>query len=327
MKVDIKTRDFLHKLVTDYLVSLEGNLGYRSENTVRAAKSDLGRFLDYASTKENALAQKILTENFVLDYIAQLKKSGLSDRSLSRHLSTLRKWFAWLENYATNLKIDSNLQSIRGPRLPNLLPKALSVDEIDLFFSQRKKYSRSWIDFRDIAVFELAYSSGVRVSELVNIDLPSCKNSLGSLCLKNMEVEVLGKGSKWRRLPIGEKARNAIEEWLKYREHVLPTNKNFVSHNIPLFLNRFGKRLSVRGIQRRFSICSIQSNSRISITPHMLRHSFASHILQSSKNLRAVQELLGHVNITSTQIYTKLDYQFLSEVYDKSHPRAKKNNS
>ena len=140
-----------------------------------------------------------------------------------------------------------------------------------------------------------------------------------------MEVEVLGKGAKWRRLPIGEKAKDAIEVWLQYREQVYLI-KGVTPESMPLFVNRFGKRLSVRGVQRRFSIHSLQSSSRLSITPHMLRHSFASHILQSSKNLRAVQELLGHANVTSTQIYTKLDYQFLSEVYDKSHPRAKKKN-
>ena len=139
-----------------------------------------------------------------------------------------------------------------------------------------------------------------------------------------MEVEVFGKGAKWRRLPIGEKAKNAIEVWLKYREQVVFDSGNNLTESTPLFVNRFGKRLSVRGVQRRFNIHSLQSSSRLSITPHMLRHSFASHILQSSKNLRAVQELLGHVNVTSTQIYTKLDYQFLSAVYDKSHPRAKK---
>ena len=181
-----------------------------------------------------------------------------------------------------------------------------------------------WIDYRDIALFELAYSCGVRVSELVSIDEPARKESLGSLSLEKMEVEVFGKGAKWRRLPIGEKAKNAIEVWLKYREQAVFDRGSYPSDRTPLFVNRFGKRLSVRGVQRRFSIHSTQSSSRLSITPHMLRHSFASHILQSSKNLRAVQELLGHANVTSTQIYTKLDYQSLSEVYDKSHPRAKK---
>ena len=202
--------------------------------------------------------------------------------------------------------------------------KALSVDEIDSFLLQRKKSIKSWIDYRDVALFELAYSSGVRVSELVSIDEPAGKKSLGSLSLEKMEVEVLGKGTKWRRLPIGEKAKDAIEVWLQYRKQVVFEKGDYSTESIPLFVNRFGKRLSVRGVQRRFSIHSLKSSSRLSITPHMLRHSFASHILQSSKNLRAVQELLGHANVTSTQIYTRLDYQFLSEVYDKSHPRARK---
>ena len=313
------------ELVDEYLKSLMSNYRSGSENTIRAIKSDLSRFLAYVHSKKSLSGEKVFTEGFVLEYIAELRKTGLSDRSLSRHLSTLRKWFSWLEVVAKDPKLKISLSHIKGPRLPNLLPKALSVDEIDSFFLQRKKSIKSWIDYRDVALFELAYSSGVRVSELVSIDEPAGKKSLGSLSLDKMEVEVLGKGAKWRRLPIGEKAKDAIEVWLQYREQVLFEKGDYTRESIPLFVNRFGKRLSVRGVQRRFSIHSLQSSSRLSITPHMLRHSFASHILQSSKNLRAVQELLGHANVTSTQIYTKLDYQFLSEVYDKSHPRAKRN--
>ena len=312
------------ELVDEYLKSLMSNYQSGSENTIRSIKSDLSRFVAYGHSQKNLSREKVFTEGFVLEYIAELRKTGLSDRSLSRHLSTLRKWFSWLELVAKDLKFEISISHIKGPRLPNLLPKALSVDEIDSFFLQRKKSIKSWIDYRDVALFELAYSSGVRVSELVSIDEPAGKKSLGSLNLDKMEVEVLGKGAKWRRLPIGEKAKDAIEVWLQYREQVLFDKKDLPVESNPLFVNKFGKRLSVRGVQRRFSIHSLRSSSRLSITPHMLRHSFASHILQSSKNLRAVQELLGHANVTSTQIYTKLDYQFLSEVYDKSHPRAKK---
>ena len=312
------------ELVDEYLKSLMSNYRSGSANTIRSIKSDLSRFLAHGHSR-NLSGEKVLTEDYILEYIAELRKTGLSDRSLSRHLSTLRKWFSWLESVAKDPKLKTSISHIKGPRLPNLLPKALSVDEIDSFFLQRKKSIKSWIDYRDVALFELAYSSGVRVSELVSIDEPAGKKSLGSLRLDKMEVEVLGKGAKWRRLPIGEKAKDAIEVWLQYREQVLFEKGDYTREGIPLFVNRFGKRLSVRGVQRRFSIHSLQSSSRLSITPHMLRHSFASHILQSSKNLRAVQELLGHANVTSTQIYTKLDYQFLSEVYDKSHPRAKKN--
>ena len=324
MNVVARLDNRVDELVDEYLKSLMSNYQSGSENTIRSIKSDLSRFLAYGHSQKNLSGEKVFTEGFVLEYIAELRKTGLSDRSLSRHLSTLRKWFSWLELVAEDLKLEISISHIKGPRLPNLLPKALSVDEIDSFFLQRKKSIKSWIDYRDVALFELAYSSGVRVSELVSIDEPAGKNSLGSLNLEKMEVEVLGKGAKWRRLPIGEKAKDAIEVWLQYREQVLLDKRDLPKENNPLFVNKFGKRLSVRGVQRRFSIHSLRSSSRLSITPHMLRHSFASHILQSSKNLRAVQELLGHANVTSTQIYTKLDYQFLSEVYDKSHPRAKK---
>ena len=324
MKAVVKLDHPFDELLDEYVESLLNNYHSRSKNTIRSIKSDLSRFFAYVYSKENFSDEKIFTESFVLEYIAKLRKTGLSDRSLSRHLSTLRKWFSWLEVVSKNPKPDKSINHIKGPRLPSLLPKALSVDEIDSFFLQRKKSIKSWIDYRDVALFELAYSSGVRVSELVSIDEPSGKDSLGSLSIEKMEVEVLGKGAKWRRLPIGEKAKNAIEVWLKYREQVVFDSGNNPTESTPLFVNRFGKRLSVRGVQRRFKIHSLQSSSRLSITPHMLRHSFASHILQSSENLRAVQELLGHANVTSTQIYTKLDYQFLSAVYDKSHPRAKK---
>ena len=323
MKALARLNNRFDELVDEYLKSLMSNYHSVSENTIRSIKSDLSRFLAYGHSK-NLSGEKVLTEDYILEYIAELRKTGLSDRSLSRHLSTLRKWFSWLESVAKYPKLKTSISHIKGPRLPNLLPKALSVDEIDSFFLQRKKSIKSWIDYRDVALFELAYSSGVRVSELVSIDEPAGKKSLGSLSLEKMEVEVLGKGAKWRRLPIGEKAKDAIEVWLQYRRQVVFEKGGYPIECIPLFVNRFGKRLSVRGVQRRFSIHSTQSSSRLSITPHMLRHSFASHILQSSKNLRAVQELLGHANVTSTQIYTKLDYQSLSEVYDKSHPRARK---
>ena len=281
------------ELVDEYLKSLMSNYQSGSENTIRSIKSDLSRFLAYGHSKKNLSGEKVFTEGFVLEYIAELRKTGLSDRSLSRHLSTLRKWFSWLELVAKDPKLEISISHIKGPRLPNLLPKALSVDEIDSFFLQRKKSIKSWIDYRDVALFELAYSSGVRVSELVSIDEPAGKKSLGSLSLEKMEVEVLGKGAKWRRLPIGEKAKDAIEVWLQYREQVLFDKGGLPTESNPLFVNRFGKRLSVRGVQRRFSIHSLQSSSRLSITPHMLRHSFASHILQSSKNLRAVQGASG----------------------------------
>ena len=324
MNVVSRLDNRVDELVDEYLKSLMSNYQSGSENTIRSIKSDLSRFVAYGHSQKNLSFKKVFTEGFVLEYIAELRKTGLSDRSLSRHLSTLRKWFSWLELVAKDFKLEISISHIKGPRLPNLLPKALSVDEMDSFFLQRKKSIKSWIDYRDVALFELAYSSGVRVSELVSIDEPAGKKSLGSLNLDKMEVEVFGKGAKWRRLPIGEKAKDAIEVWLQHREQILFDKRDLPIESSPLFVNKFGKRLSVRGVQRRFSIHSLRSSSRLSITPHMLRHSFASHILQSSNNLRAVQELLGHANVTSTQIYTKLDYQFLSEVYDKSHPRAKK---
>ena len=262
MNAVVKTDNPFDELLDKYLESLINNYDSGSKNTIRSIKSDLSRFLAYGYRRENFPSEKIFTESFVLEYIAELRKTGLSDRSLSRHLSTLRKWFSWLEVVSENPKPEISIRHIKGPRLPNLLPKALSVDEIDSFFFQRKKSIKSWIDFRDVALFELAYSSGVRVSELVSIDEPAGKESLGNLSLEKMEVEVFGKGAKWRRLPIGEKAKNAIEVWLKYREQAVFDRGNYPIEGMPLFVNRFGKRLSVRGVQRRFNIHSLRSSTR-----------------------------------------------------------------
>ena len=324
MKALARLDNRFDELVDEYLKSLMSNYQSGSENTIRSIKSDLSRFLAYGHSKKNLSGEKVFTEGFVLEYIAELRKTGLSDRSLSRHLSTLRKWFSWLEMVSKDPKLEISISHIKGPRLPNLLPKALSVDEIDSFFLQRKKSIKSWIDYRDVALFELAYSSGVRVSELVSIDEPAGKKSLGSLSLEKMEVEVSEKVQNGVGYQSERKQRMQLRFGYNIENKLYLIKGSYPTESTPLFVNRFGKRLSVRGVQRRFNIHSLQSSSRLSITPHMLRHSFASHILQSSKNLRAVQELLGHANVTSTQIYTKLDYQFLSEVYDKSHPRAKK---
>ena len=175
MNAVVKLDNRFDELVDEYLKSLMSNYHSGSENTIRSIKSDLSRFLAYGYSKKNLSGEKVFTEGFVLEYIAELRKTGLSDRSLSRHLSTLRKWFSWLEVVAKDPKLKISISHIKGPRLPNLLPKALSVDEIDSFFLQRKKSIKSWIDYRDVALFELAYSSGVRVSELVSIDEPSGK--------------------------------------------------------------------------------------------------------------------------------------------------------
>ena len=236
MNVVARLDNRVDELVDEYLKSLMSNYQSGSENTIRSIKSDLSRFLAYGHSQKNLSGEKVFTEGFVLEYIAELRKTGLSDRSLSRHLSTLRKWFSWLELVAKDLKLEISISHIKGPRLPNLLPKALSVDEIDSFFLQRKKSIKSWIDYRDVALFELAYSSGVRVSELVSIDEPAGKKSLGSLNLEKMEVEVFGKGAKWRRLPIGEKAKDAIEVWLQYREQVLFDKRDLPIERVTLFL-------------------------------------------------------------------------------------------
>ena len=312
-------------IFTTYLRYLDSTCRKRSKQSIKSIKSDLNSYCKFLDMKANNEVAEAFSETIILSYVAFKKKQGLSGRSISRHLSTLRQFFNWVDLTFKELEVVTNSKKIRGPKLPKLLPKALSVDEIAVFFSQKKKELETWLDYRDMAIFELAYSSGLRVTELVGIDLTHNSNSLGWINFEEMELEVLGKGNKWRKIPLGREAKNSLEEWVVQRESFL-LKKNVSNKIAPLFINKFCGRLSPRGVQRRFLINSNFSTTSNRITPHMFRHSFASHILQSSKNLRAVQELLGHANISSTQIYTKLDYQHLAKIYDTSHPRARKLN-
>ena len=312
-------------IFTTYLRYLDSTCRKRSKQSIKSIKSDLNSYCKFLDMKASNEVAEAFSETIILSYVAFKKKQGLSGRSISRHLSTLRQFFNWVDLTFKEFEVVTNSKKIQGPKLPKLLPKALSVDEVAVFFSQKKKELKTWLDYRDMAIFELAYSSGLRVTELVGIDLTHNLNSLGWINFEEMELEVLGKGNKWRKIPLGREAKNSLEEWVVQRENFL-LKKNVSNKIAPLFINKFCGRLSPRGVQRRFLINSNFSTTSNRITPHMFRHSFASHILQSSKNLRAVQELLGHANISSTQIYTKLDYQHLSKIYDTSHPRARKLN-
>jgi integrase/recombinase XerC len=244
--------------------------------------------------------------NFIRTLIAKLHASGLAGKSIARILSSWRGFYVFL---AKHCHFSENpCQGIRGPKIAKSLPKVLSTDEAVRFVDID---ADSFIGIRDHAMVELFYSSGLRLAELVGLNL-------AELDLKTGEVLVTGKGSKSRIVPVGTYARTALSQWLEVRQLVEKQDQP------ALFITQQGKRLSARAIQYRMKCWSIKQNIPSNVHPHMLRHSFASHVLQSSGDLRAVQELLGHANISTTQIYTHLDFQHLAKVYDKAHPRAKK---
>ena len=243
----------------------------------------------------------------LMRFIATLHGRGLSGRSLARTLSAWRAFYRFLLERDGSLKEDP-CAGIKAPKSSRRLPSALSPDEAVKLVTIN---SDDPFDARDRALFELAYSSGLRLSELAQLDVAGCDLVTG-------EVRVMGKGSKERVVPVGTAAREAVARWIGVRD------AHKASGEEAMFIGRRGRRLSPRAIQQRLSQWAVRQGLSRHVHPHMLRHSFATHVLQSSGDLRAVQELLGHANITTTQVYTKLDFGHLSKVYDAAHPRAKK---
>jgi integrase/recombinase XerC len=236
--------------------------------------------------------------------ITRLRSQGLSPASLARHLSSWRGFF----NFACRrLGYTRNpCTGLRPPKAAKLLPKTLSPDTCVQLL---EKTADTALDIRDRAMFELFYSSGLRLSELVGVNLLD-------LNLTSGEVSVTGKGSKTRIVPVGEQARAAIQAWLPVRAAL--------ADEAALFTGQSGKRLGQRSVELRLARWARQAGLNQHVHPHMLRHAFASHVLQSSGDLRAVQEMLGHASISTTQVYTHLDWHHLARVYDQTHPRAKK---
>lgn len=242
-------------------------------------------------------------------YVAALSRQGLSGRSIARHLSAIRRFYQYLlrERHAT----DNPALDIRAPKSGRRLPAVADVDQLNALLDAQPDDP---LELRDRCMFELMYSSGLRLAELARLDL-------NAVDLKGGEARVLGKGGKTRVLPVGRKALDAIDQWLPVRAQLAPEAET------ALFVSRRGDRLSHRSIQSRLSRWGIAKGADQKLHPHMLRHSFASHMLESSGDLRAVQELLGHADIATTQVYTHLDFQHLARVYDQSHPRARRRSS
>jgi integrase/recombinase XerC len=247
-----------------------------------------------------------LSQHQVRHYMADRHRKGRSPKSLHRELSSLRSLYNYLmrENAA-----DANpALGVRAPKVRRKLPATLDADQL----AQILEFDDdSPVGLRDRAIMELFYSSGLRLAELVSLDL-------GDIDFNEGMVEVTGKGAKTRRVPVGRLAREALQQWLKIRGTLARADEK------ALFVGVRGRRISRSTVQKQLNQRALEQGSPRNIHPHLLRHSFASHLLESCGDLRAVQELLGHANISTTQIYTHLDFQHLAEVYDKAHPRARK---
>lgn len=295
---------FLCRLIYDYLDFLE-NIKGLSKNTTSSYQRDLNKLSKFLQASDinsfNGLSEEICSA-----WIADLFHHNVSARSIQRHISSAKGFFNYLKKIG--LVTDSPFDLISSPKSPSHLPSVLSPEEVSQLLNFKPKNAQ---EKRDLAIIELIYSSGLRVSEAVNVNLNDFEDN------KNF-LRVLGKGSKTRLVPVGRYAQNAINDWAVEREK-LSTNDN------ALFVNLGGNRISTRSVQERIKNIAIMQGLP-PVNPHMLRHSFATHLLESSGDLRSIQELLGHSSLSTTQIYTRLDYQHLIKVYEKSHPRAHKKN-
>jgi integrase/recombinase XerC len=299
-----------------------------SQHTIAAYTKDLDYLL--ARLDEQGLELADVSSDQVRSWVVKLHSQGQASRSIARMLSAWRGFYLWLGNQK-GLVNKSPLSDIKAPKRNKPLPKALSVEQaISLVESANKESIQAdvFLRARDRAIVELLYSSGLRLSELLGIDLSPTEtkehSSAGWIDFEAGEVMVLGKGKKRRTVPVGEAALQALKEWLVMRANYASTEKEVIQ---ALFINKQGKRASARTIQQHLAALAVKAGLPTHVHPHMLRHSFASHVLQSSGDLRAVQEMLGHASITSTQIYTALDFQHLAQAYDLAHPRAKNKKS
>ncbi len=273
-----------------------------SEDTLKNYLSDLKKFILYLSDI-NIVKITDITLDITQSYINSLNRNGLTPTSLARKASSIRSFFSFLYK---KKYIDKNpMTKIIVPKKMQKLPFILSIDQIDELC---KIPATNFAAIRDKAMIELMYSSGLRLSEITSLDV-------SSLNIKDKIISVIGKGNKQRYLPIGSKALEALSKWISTRR----TSKVF---DDALFLNKFGNRLSNRSVQTRLNYWASFKGLNCKISPHTLRHSCATHLLESSGDLRAVQEFLGHEDISTTQIYTNVDFEHLKKIYSKSHPRA-----
>jgi len=312
--------DTLPQPMTQWLEMLGSQRRY-SEHTLAGYRRDLLLLC----TTTGGVSLEHLAEGHVRQAVARLHAAGHHPRSLARMLSAWRGFYAW---WAPRAGLPGNpVQGVRAPKAARPLPKALSVDQTQSLLDRSgMPAAASALEWRDQAMFEVLYSSGLRLAELVSLDVHHRREpgyeSRSWLDLEAGEAIVLGKGGKTRSVPLGRKAIDALRQWLRLRsefERQPPVDADAAA---ALFLGVRGARISPRVVQKQLADLAVRAGLPVHVHPHSLRHSFASHLLQSAQDLRAVQELLGHANISTTQIYTRLDFQHLAQVYDQAHPRA-----
>ncbi len=306
----------MNTLVHQYLehVRVEKRLAQR---TVELYTLDLEKLTAYAA---QAKVELLAVQNsHIRRWVAQMHSGGRSGRGIALILSGWRGFYVWLGR--SGLVASNPVQDVRAPKSGKPLPKALSVDQAVQLASFSSGDSDPWLEARDAAMVELLYGAGLRVGEVTGLDAVASPAARGWIDLQAAEAHVLGKGSKRRSVPIGTKALEALQRWFALRAQVSVPVRRATSD--ALFIGRNGTRLTAQSIWQRLRQRSLQAGLAVPVHPHMLRHSFASHVLQSSSDLRGVQELLGHASITTTQVYTRLDFQHLAKAYDAAHPRAK----
>ena len=296
-------------LARDFGLSLDGYLKMlgqqgKSAHTLSAYGRDLTELVRLLTEGSSETAQDLTRRDFVAA-LKRLSQQGLSERTLARKLSAWRQYCGWLVQ--SGMMDNDPTFNLKAPRLPERLPKALPQEELNHMLDSAPV--DDGLAVRDHALFELMYGSGLRLSEIHGLDL-------GDVLLDEGWVSVTGKGRKERQVPLSGKSVEALRAYLF--ERVAADSET------ALFTGKNGTRLGQRQIQKRLQTWAVQQGSGQHISPHMMRHSYASHLLQSSRDIRAVQELLGHSNLSTTQIYTKLDFDHLAKVYDEGHPRAKR---
>ena len=301
------------ELIAEYLAGL-AHARRLSEHTLRSYAHELEMLVQLAQGRPLAS----LSATDMRGAVARAHAGGLSARSIAHRLSAWRAFYRWL---GERIEIPANpVAAVRAPKQPKRLPKALSVDDATALMEASPPSNAEGL--RDHAILELFYSSGLRLSELVGLDVAFAEangyRSAGWLDLAAAEVTVLGKGKRRRTVPVGRKAIDAIGAWLAVRGQFVKADAH------PLFLSARGARMSPNAVRERVKRAALTAGIPANVHPHVLRHSFATHLLQSSGDLRAVQELLGHASVAATQIYTSLDFQHLARIYDTAHPRAKK---
>lgn len=309
-------------LVDSYLNNLRTQRKL-AEHTISNYGRDLGELLVFCEAAIKNASFTAITHFHVRKFAAQMHSRGLNARSIARKLSCWRGFFDWLSRQ--DAALDSNpVDGVKSPKRSKPLPKALSADDAVHLVAHATpgKNADAPMQRCNRAMFELLYSSGLRVSELVGLDVRYTRQgnyeSQGWIDFEAREVTVTGKGNRTRVVPVGGAAMTALADWLAVRGALIAADST------PLFLSERGTRMSVRVVQLRLKAHAQALGIPSTVHPHVLRHSFASHVLQSSGDLRAVQEMLGHASIAATQIYTSLDFQRLAQVYDAAHPRAKK---